>query len=139
MRRENISTHPNDVRILFEPLSTRSNIHDLSSDARLGVFPDCGLSLPSSLEGSIQVIILGGIVTLVLHRASYNSYNCFTFVCLCVETVQSGEWTQEINMMMCCERSQDTVESAKCNHSFIQTLDRVGGYSPTMSKDARIT
>ena len=61
-----LSTHPNDIRILFEPLPAGSAVHHLPPDARLGVLPDGCLPPPASGQRSSQVIRLTGVISLAL-------------------------------------------------------------------------
>ena len=66
---EGEKTHPDNIWILLELLSTGCNIDDLAPNARLGVFPDCGLPPPAVVHGRLQVIVLRCVVPLPLGAA----------------------------------------------------------------------
>ena len=66
---EGLKTHPDNIWILLELLSTGRNINDLPPNARLCVFPDGGLPPPAVVHGRLQVIVLRGVVPLPLRAA----------------------------------------------------------------------
>ena len=62
-------THPDNIWILLELLSTGRNIDHLSPNARLCVFPDGRLPPPAVVHRCLQVIVLGCVVPLPLGGA----------------------------------------------------------------------
>ena len=66
---EGNNTHPDNIGILLELLSAGCNIDHLAPNAGLCVFPDGGLSPPTIVHGSLQVIVLGCVVSFPLGGA----------------------------------------------------------------------
>ena len=64
-------TYPGNVRILFEPLPTRSHVDHLSAYPRLGVLADRGLPSPPVRQRSSEIIRFRGVVSLVFTSATW--------------------------------------------------------------------